>query len=76
MAASGEASGGGGDWFKVLLPVGKLKKLPPEEEESILGMSIHASGGGTKSQVNRDSEDPLPNQPPHHLGRERNSGWT
>ena len=37
-----EASGEEEDWFEIVLPAGKLKKLPPEEEEKVLDLFTRA----------------------------------
>jgi predicted PhzF superfamily epimerase YddE/YHI9 len=54
-----ETSGEGEDWFEITLPAGKLKELPAEEEERILGLFTHAAGKELKVKYIGTGEPPF-----------------
>ena len=54
-----DVSGKEEDWFEIVLPVGKLKKLPAEEEERILGIFSRAVGKEPKVKYIGIGEPPF-----------------
>ena len=54
-----EVSGKEEDWFEIILPVGKLKKLPAEEEEKVLGVFNRAVGKESKVEYIGAAEPPF-----------------
>ena len=56
-----EVSGKDEDWFEIVLPTAKLKKLPAEEEEKALGVFNRAVGKESKVEYIRTGEPPFHN---------------
>jgi len=54
-----EVSGEEEDWFEIALPAGKLKKLPAEEEERVLGLFTRAVGKEPKIKYIGMGEPPF-----------------
>ena len=54
-----EVSGKEEDWLEIVLPAGKLKKLPDEEEERVLGLFNRAVGKESKVEYIGTGEPPF-----------------
>ena len=59
VAAPDEVSGKEEDWFEIILPAGKLRKLPAEEEEIVFGLINRAVGKEPKVKSIGTGEPPL-----------------
>lgn len=59
VAIHDEMSGEDEDWFEIVLPAGKLKKLPAKEEERVLGLFARAVGREPKVKYIGPGEPPF-----------------
>lgn len=59
VAIPDEVSGKEEDWFEIVLPAGRLKRLPAEEEERVLGLFTRAIGKEPKIKYIGMGEPPF-----------------